>query len=123
MMTTDQASTDRARRTAFGLSGVAVVSILFVFTSSNDAFRLIKIAPAALVILLVVGALGALGAQLGRPPLYLAASVLALAAAVLQFAQLGTTANWVGGNGSTMSLLAGLGFGFGALWYALRPVR
>lgn len=113
----------RARRFGYGLSAAAAVSILFILAPGNDAVRLVRVTPVVAVVLLVVALLGGLGARTGRRLFYLAAGALALAAGILQLAQFGRNLNWLEGNGSTAAFLAGLGIGFGALWYATRPLR
>ncbi len=114
---------ERLARVGYGLSAAAAVSIVFIVAPSNDAVRLVKVTPVAALVLLVVAVLGVLGARTGRSILYLTAGGLAVAAGVLQLAQFGRATNWVGGNGSTAALLAGLGIGFCALWYANRSAR
>jgi len=99
------------------------VSILFLLAPSNDAVRLIQIGAVAAVILLILAVLGALSARTGKAALYLATGLLALAAAVLQLIQFGRDTNWIGGNGSTVAWLAGLGIGFAALWYVSHSAR
>ena len=113
----------RVRQAGYGLSAAAAVSILFLLAPSNDAVRLIQIGAVAAVILLIVAVLGALSARTGKAALYLATGLLALAAAVLQLIQFGRDTNWIGGNGSTVAWLAGLGIGFAALWYVSHSSR
>jgi len=113
----------RVRQAGYGLSAAAAVSILFLLAPSNDAVRLIQIGAVAAVILLIVAVLGALSARTGKAALYLATGLLALAAAVLQLIQFGRDTNWIGGNGSTVAWLAGLGIGFAALWYVSHSAR
>jgi len=116
-------SDSRVRQAGYGLSAAAAVSILFLLAPSNDAVRLIQIGAVAAVILLIVAVLGALSARTGKAALYLATGLLALAAAVLQLIQFGRDTNWIGGNGSTVAWLAGLGIGFAALWYVSHSAR
>ena len=113
----------RLQPAGYGLSAAAAVSILFLLAPSNDAVRLIQIGAVAAVILLIVAVLGALSARTGKAALYLATGLLALAAAVLQLIQFGRDTNWIGGNGSTVAWLAGLGIGFAALWYVSHSAR
>lgn len=113
----------RVRQAGYGLSAAAAVSILFILAPSNDAVQLIRIGAVAAVILLILAVLGALSARAGQPVLYLAIGLLALAAAVLQLIQFGRDTNWLGGNGSTVAWLAGLGIGFSALWYVTHSTR
>jgi len=113
----------RVRQAGYGLSAAAAVSILFILAPSNDAVRLIQIGAVAAVILLILAVLGALSARTGKAAFYLVAGLLALAAAVLQLIQFGRDTNWLGGNGSTVAWLAGLGIGFAALWYVSQSAR
>ena len=123
-MTAVPSTTDsRVRQAGYGLSAAAAVSILFLLAPSNDAVRLIQIGAVAAVILLILAVLGALSARTGKAALYLATGLLALAAAVLQLIQFGRDTNWIGGNGSTVAWLAGLGIGFAALWYVSHSAR
>jgi len=123
-MSAEPSTTDsRVRQAGYGLSAAAAVSILFLLAPSNDAVRLIQIGAVAAVILLILAVLGALSARTGKAALYLATGLLALAAAVLQLIQFGRDTNWIGGNGSTIAWLAGLGIGFSALWYASHSAR
>ncbi len=108
----------RLQRVGYGLSAAAAVSIVLILAPSNDAVQIAKVGPLAAVVLLVVAVVGVLGARTGQPALYLAAGGLAVAAGLLQLVQFGRSTNWLDGNGSTASLLAGLGVGFLALWYA-----
>lgn len=117
------AETSRVRRAGYGLSAAAAVSILFLIAPSNDAIRLVKVGAVAAVVLLVLAVLGALSARTGQAALYLVTGGLALAAAVLQLIQYGGDSNWLGGNGSTVAWLAGLGIGFCSLWYASQADR
>jgi len=113
----------RLQRVGYGLSAAAAVSIVLILAPSNDAVRIAKIGPLAAVVLLVVAVLGVLGARTGQAALYLAAGGLAVAAGLLQLVQFGRSTNWLDGNGSTAALLAGLGIGFCALWYAAHAPR
>ncbi len=123
-MSAEPSTTDsRVRQAGYGLSAAAAVSILFILAPSNDAVRLIRIGAVAAVILLIVAVLGALSARTGKAALYMATGLLALAAAVLQLIQFGRDTNWIGGNGSTVAWLAGLGIGFAALWYVSHSAR
>ena len=123
-MSAEPSTTDsRVRQAGYGLSAAAAVSILFLLAPSNDAVRLIQIGAVAAVILLILAVLGALSARTGKAALYLATGLLALAAAVLQLIQFGRDTNWIGGNGSTIAWLAGLGIGFAALWYVSHSAR
>ncbi|MDQ4037787.1 MAG: hypothetical protein M3313_05430 [Actinomycetota bacterium] len=115
--------TGRVQRVGYGLSAAAAVSILLILAPSNDAVRMAKVTPVAALVLVLVAVVGALGARTGKEALYLAAGGVSLVASVIQLVQFGRSTNWVAGNGSTAALLAGFGLGFCALWYASRPSR
>lgn len=123
MTSAGPAATDQRRlsRAAYGLSGAAVVATLFALAPSSDAVRFVNVPLPVVAVLLVVAALGLLGARSGRPLFLAGAAGIGMAASALQLVELAVGADWLGGNGSTSSFLAALGIGFGALWYAGRP--
>ena len=98
------------RRAVLALGAVALASPLFALsTSSNNNFVLVR--GVGLVVLPLLGFLAVLGAAASRAPIVLLAGAGFLLAAVLQLAQFGRSPNWLGGNGSTFSLLLALGIG------------
>ena len=99
-----------AGRAVLVLGAVAVASPLFALsTSSNNNFVLVQ--GAGLVVLPLLGLVAVLGAVTARTMIVVLAGAGFLAAAVLQLVQFGRSLNWLGGNGSTFSLLLALGIG------------
>ena len=97
-------------RAVLALGAVALASPLFALaTSSNNNFVLMR--GLGLVVLPLLGLVAVLGAMASRAPIVLLAGAGFLLAAVLQLAQFGRSPNWLGGNGSTFSLLMALGIG------------
>ena len=106
-------------RAVLALGAVALASPLFALsTSSNNNFVLVR--GAGLVVLPLLGLVAVLGAASSRAPIVMMAGAGFLLAAVLQLAQFGRSPNWLGGNGSTLSLLLALGIGL--IVAALAPV-
>lgn len=110
---------ERMLRAALVLGLGAVLAGLFALFDEVQ-YRLVRLEGPGLVVLLLLGALAIVGSRLARRPVVALAGAGLLAAAVLQFAQLGRAANWLKGDGSTSSLFLGLGIGLLAL--ALTPV-
>jgi len=109
-------------RAALTLGAVGVVSAVFALsTSSNNNFVLVR--DASLVVLVILGACAVIGGATALRPLVLVAGAGYAVATVLQLVQFGRSPNWLDGNGSTAALLAGLGIGFLALWYAAHAPR
>ena len=99
-----------AGRAVLALGVVAVASPVFALaTSSNNNFVLVR--GLGLVILPLLGLLAVLGVVASRDPIVLLAGAGFLLAGVLQLAQVGRSPNWLGGDGSTFSLLLALGIG------------
>jgi hypothetical protein len=102
------------------LSGLALVSPAFLATPSGDAYRWLDMSVASSAVVIVAGLLG-LAASTGRAVLAVAAGGLCLAAALTRLIGLARHATGpIGGNGSTMTFLAGLGIGFLVLGLAHR---
>ncbi|MCI0689765.1 MAG: hypothetical protein L0Y54_21385 [Sporichthyaceae bacterium] len=101
---------ERLNRAALVLGVGTVASSVLGFPGPIQ-FRLVRLGGLAVAVLLVIGALAVVAARLGRRGLVAAAGVGLLAAAGLQLAQLGRDTNWLGGDGSTFSLLFSLGIG------------
>ncbi len=62
-----------------------------------------------------------LGGVLGLRVLVIVAGAGFVAAAVIQLLQASQAVNWLGGNGSTLALMGGLGFGLLAVGLTRRP--
>lgn len=93
---------------ALGLLGL--VSPLFGLSSSART-NFVLVQGAGAVVLVLIGGVALAGALLRRGPVLVIAGAAALVAAVLQLIQFGRSTNWLEGNGSTFSLLLGLGVG------------
>jgi len=106
-------------RAALVLGLGAVAAGLFALFDAVQ-YRLVRLAGPGLVVLLLLGVLAIVGSRLARQPVVALAGAGLLAAAALQFAQLGRAANWLKGDGSTASLFLGLGIGL--LVLGLTPV-
>lgn len=97
-------------RAALALGTLGVLSPVFALaTSRNTNFVLMK--PAAIFVLPVLGLLTIVGVLLENRIVVLSAGAAFAVAAVLQLVQFGHATNWLGGNGSTFSLLLALGVG------------
>ena len=116
--TTTQATLDQA---AWWLALASLPFALFALRSPVPV-HFVKVTGAALLVLLVLCALAAVGARTGRGVLVLAAAVGLLIAAVVQLAQTGRGTNWLGGDGSTYSVFLGFGVGLLALGLARRTL-
>lgn len=104
--------TGRLDRASVVLGAAALLSSLFTMTTGGPApVDLVHVGRVGVVAFLVLGMVAVLGGALHRPVLTIAAGAGLVVAAVLQLAQLGRDANWLGGNGSTVSLMGGLGLG------------
>jgi hypothetical protein len=87
-------------------------SSVFALTTGGPApVDLVRMGVGAVIVLLVLGVVAVLGGLTHRHVLVAAAGAGLVVAALLQLAQLGRDANMLGGNGSTVSLLGGLGLG------------
>ena len=94
------------------LSVLALISPVFVLAPVGDAYRWLDMSVASSVLVVVAGLLG-LAASAGRPSWALLAGGLCLAGAAVRLVSLALhTRGPIGGSGSTMTFLAGLGLGF-----------
>ena len=101
---------DSIGRAALALGAFGVLSPVFALTtSSNNNFVLMK--PAAIFVLPVLGLLTIVGVLLENRIVIMTAGAGFAVAALLQLVQFGHATNWLGGNGSTFSLLLALGVG------------
>lgn len=114
----------RLDRAALTLGIAAMLSSLFALTTGAAApFDLVEVGGIGVVVLLVLGLLAVLGGVGDRVVLVIVAGVSLVVAALLQLAQLGRHANWLGGNASTLSLMGGLGLGLLAIGLTNRLTR
>lgn len=99
-----------AGRAVLALGAVAVASPLFALsTSSNNNFILIQ--GLGLVVIPLLGVVAALGALTSSRLIVLLAGAGFALAGGIQLLQLGRDTNWLGGNGSTFSIMLALGVG------------
>ena len=115
-------------RAAVVLGAAALVSTVFALTAGGpQPVDLIHVRRVGVVVLIVLGALAVLGGMLRRVLLVIAAGTGLVLAAVLQLLQVGRASNWLGGDGSTLSLMGGLGLGLLAVGLTnrltARPLR
>ncbi len=102
----------RLDRAALVLGGAALLSSLFaISTGGPEPVDFIHVRGAALGVLLVLGAIAALGGILHRRVLVIVAGAGLAIAAVIQLLQVGRATNWLGGDGSTLALMGGIGLG------------
>ena len=108
-------------RAATLLGAAALLGALFVFVAGAPApVDLAHVPGPAAAVMAVLGALGVLGGLVHRVALVIVAGAGLVAAALLQLAQLGRQSNWLGGDGSTVSLMGGLGLGVLVIGLAAR---
>jgi hypothetical protein len=106
----------RLDRAALSLGAAALLSCVFALTTGGPApVDLVHMGGPGVVVLLVLGVAAVLGGMTHRDSLVAAAGAGLVLAALLQLVQLGSRANWLGGNGSTVSLMGGIGLGLLAI--------
>lgn len=111
----------RLDRAALALGLAALFSSLFwLSTGGPEPINLVHVRGVALVVILVLGAIAVLGALLHRRAIVIVAGAGFVVAAVLQLLQFGRETNWLGGDGSTLALMGGLGLGLLAVGLAAR---
>lgn len=111
--TVDHHALDRA---SLALGIATLLSCVFALTTGGAApVDIANIRGPAVLVIAVAGLAAVVGAVIRRPPLVWGAGAALMAAAVLQLLQLGGGANWLGGNGSAVSLMGGLGLGLAAV--------
>jgi len=104
-------------RATLVLGGAAVVSCLFAFTAAlGETVNLVHVRGTSIAVIAVLGVIALVAGARKLPVLGLIAGVGFLACAVLQLAQLGQPLNILGGDGSTVALLGGLGIGLTTVW-------
>lgn len=108
-------------RAALILGVAAMVSSVFALSpGAPESVDFVHVRAPGGVILLVLGLLAVLGSRIHRAPLVILAGSGLAAAAVLQLVLLGLQPNWLGGDGSTLSLTGGLGLGLLAVGLTAR---
>lgn len=91
--------------------GAVVSGVLGWLTKATPPLDFAPVRTVTLLVLVVLGLLAAAGGLLRRRALVLIPGAVLIGAAVLQLLQIGRSANWLDGNGSTMALLGGFGLG------------
>lgn len=113
----------RFDRAAVVLGAAALLGSLFAFSTGGPApLDLIHVRGAGLIVIVALGVIAVLGGVLGLRVLVIVAGAGFVAAAVIQLLQASQAVNWLGGNGSTMALMGGLGFGLLAVGLTRRPL-
>jgi len=104
-------------RATLVLGIAAVVSLLFALTEGlEQTFNLIHVRGASIAVIAVLGVVAIVAGARRLPVLGLIAGIGFVGCALLQLVQLGQAFNLLGGDGSTMSLLGGLGIGLVSVW-------
>nr|WP_294694529.1 hypothetical protein [uncultured Friedmanniella sp.] len=98
------------RRGAFALGALAVGSPLFALGRPRFT-DFLTMKPAAIIVVPVLGLLVLVGAVTGLRLLVFLAGLGFALSALLQLTQFGRSPNWLGGDGTTFSLLLGLTVG------------
>ncbi|MET3811856.1 hypothetical protein [Arthrobacter sp. UYEF3] len=97
---------------ALVLGVAALLASLFAFSTGGPApVDFIHVRGAGLIVIVVLGILAVLGGVSRRRVLVIVAGAGFVAAAVIQLLQAGQPVNWLGGDGSTLALMGGLGLG------------
>jgi hypothetical protein len=112
---------NRLHRATLALGATAVVCCVFAVTPAlGAALDFIRVSGGGIVALAVIGILAVVSGLARLRFLGLIAGALFLVAALVQLVQLGSAANVLGGDGSTMALFGGLGIGLVSIWLAAR---
>lgn len=108
--------TGQVRAFGYGLAVVTLITLpLFLLTERAELTRFARVTGPALAVILFVTALGIVATWRLQPLFGWLAAGVAGAAALLQLVQAGRDTNFLDGNGSTFSLLLGLGIGWAAV--------
>ncbi|MFQ4149563.1 hypothetical protein AAGW05_12840 [Arthrobacter sp. LAPM80] len=111
----------RVDRAAVVLGAAALLGSLFAFSTGGPApVDLIHVRGAGLIVIVAMGVLAVLGGMLRRRVLVIVAGAGLALAAVIQLLQTGQPVNWLGGDGSTLAFMGGLGIGLLAVSLARR---
>ncbi|WP_426976459.1 Rv1678 family membrane protein [Pseudarthrobacter sp. O4] len=108
---------------ALVLGVAALLGSLFAFSTGGPApVDLIHVRGAGLIVIVALGVLAVLGGVLRLRVLVIVAGTAFVAAAVIQLLQAGQAVNLLGGDGSTLALMGGLGLGLLAVALTPRPL-
>lgn len=105
----------RVDRVVLVIGIVSVVAGLRHFVRLSEPVNLVTVPAAAAVAFGALGVLAIVAAVVRMRPLVVAVGAAFLAAAVVWLVVTPFTENWLGADGSTFALLAGLGVGLAAL--------
>lgn len=101
-----------AEKAAIVMGLAALISPIFWFsTRGPQPIDLVFIRGGSVIVLPVLGLVAIAGGLLRKNEVILAAGAGLVAASFLQLVQAGRDTNWLGGNGSTLSFMGGLGLG------------
>lgn len=101
-----------ARTPLRALCGLTLVSPVFLLAPTGDAYNWLDMSPASSALVVVAGLLG-LVASTGRAALAVLAGALCVTGAAVRLVTLALgTGSPIGGSGSTMTFLAGIGVAF-----------
>lgn len=110
-----------AEKAAIVMGAAALISPIFYFsTRGPQPIDLLFIRGLSVVVLPILGLVAIAGGLLRKNEVILAAGAAFVAAAFLQLARAGRDTNWLGGNGSTLSFMGGLGLGLLAVAISAR---
>lgn len=101
------------------LSALCLVSLVMLVIPDDEAYRWVDQSSNSAIVLVICAVLGFAAALSGRFEVGFVAGAIALIAALVQLVGL-TDGGLLGGNGSTMALLLGVGLGFCGLALAER---
>ncbi|WP_199434487.1 Rv1678 family membrane protein [Qaidamihabitans albus] len=102
----------RPDRAVVALGVAALLSTVFALSPGGHLpYDFLQLRGAGLVVVTAIGILAVAGGLLRSRIVVLIAGAAFLGAAVVQLLQAGRDTNWLEGNGSTLSLLLGLGVG------------
>lgn len=111
-------------RATLALGIAAVASCLFALTAElGETLNLIHVRGASTAALAALGVLASVAGVRKLAALGLVSGLGFVASALLQLVQLGRPLNLLGGDGSTVSLLGGLGIGLVSVWLVGRPSK
>ena len=99
--------------------GALACSVFALAPGSQDKADFVELKDTGLIVLLILGAIAALGGLVGNRLVVTVSGAGFAVAAVIQLVQWGRDTNWLAGDGSTVALLGG--FGLGLLAIGLTP--
>lgn len=104
-------------RATLALGITALASCTFALTTGlGETIDLIHVRGASTAVIAALGVLAVVAGARNLPALGLISGIGFVACALLQLVQLGQSLNLLGGDGSTVALLGGLGIGLVSVW-------